>query len=83
MPVLHCQQFAIADNSYSNLIIEFMSVRGGAYYSPALKKWGLYWIWVVRPSVILSVIITFPLNILRTNCQNFTKFYICIHIDKI
>ena len=27
--------------------------------------------------------ISFPLNILRTNWQNFTKFYICIHIDKI
>ena len=25
----------------------------------------------------------FPFNILRTNGQNFTKFYICIHIDKI
>ena len=27
--------------------------------------------------------IWFSLNILRTNWQNFTKFYICIHIDKI
>ena len=27
--------------------------------------------------------ISFPFNILRTNGQNFTKFYICIHIDKI
>ena len=27
--------------------------------------------------------ILFPFNILRTNGQNFTKFYICIHIDKI
>ena len=27
--------------------------------------------------------ISFPLNILRTNGQNFTKFYICIHNDKI
>ena len=27
--------------------------------------------------------IPFPLNILRTNWHNFTKFYICIHIDKI
>ena len=27
--------------------------------------------------------ISFPLNILRANLQNFTKFYICIHIDKI
>ena len=26
--------------------------------------------------------ISFPLNILRTNGQNFIKFYICIHIDK-
>ena len=26
---------------------------------------------------------SFPLNILRTNGQNFTKFYIIIHIDKI
>ena len=27
--------------------------------------------------------ILFPFNILRTNAQNFTKFYICVHIDKI
>ena len=27
--------------------------------------------------------ISFPFNIWRTNGQNFTKFYICIHIDKI
>ena len=27
--------------------------------------------------------ILFPLNILRTNRQNFAKLYICIHIDKI
>ena len=27
--------------------------------------------------------ISFLLNILRTNEQNFTKFYICIYIDKI
>ena len=26
---------------------------------------------------------SFPLNILRTNCHKFTKFYICIYIDKI
>ena len=27
--------------------------------------------------------ISFQLNIFRTNKQNFTKFYVCIHIDKI
>ena len=27
--------------------------------------------------------ILFPFNIVRTNGQNFTKFYICKHIDKI
>ena len=27
--------------------------------------------------------ILFPFNILRTNGQNFTKFYTCIYIDKI
>ena len=27
--------------------------------------------------------VSFPLNIMKTNLQNFTKFYICIHIDKI
>ena len=27
--------------------------------------------------------ILFLFNILRTNGQNYTKFYICIHIDKI
>ena len=47
------------------------------------KGGGLYWIWDVRHSVHHSVIILFPLNILRSNAQNFTKFYICIHIDKI
>ena len=27
--------------------------------------------------------ISFPFNILRTNGQNFNKFYICIHVNKI
>ena len=27
--------------------------------------------------------ISFPFNILRTNEQTFTKFYMCIHIEKI
>ena len=65
-------------------------------YSPALKKWGLskwglYWICPVLPlfrnSAILlfrkSVTISFPLNILRTNGQNLTKFCIHINIDSI
>ena len=34
-----------------------------------------YFTWFVR--------ISFPLNILRTNWQNFTEFYVCIHIDNI
>ena len=62
-----------------------------SFYSPALKKWGLYWICPVLPlfrnSAILlfrkSVTISFPLNILRTNGQNLTKFCIRINIDKI
>ena len=40
----------------------------------------------ISPNFIDTLIyakISFPLNILRTNGQNFTKFYICIHIDKI
>ena len=32
---------------------------------------------------LIYVEISFLLNILRTNWQNFTKFFICIHIDKI
>ena len=32
---------------------------------------------------LIYAINSFPFNILRTNGQNFTKFYICIHIYKI
>ena len=32
---------------------------------------------------LIYAIISFPYNIYRTNGQNFTKFCICIHIDKI
>ena len=32
---------------------------------------------------MIYVRISFSLNILRTNRQNFTKFHTCIHIDKI
>ena len=32
---------------------------------------------------LIKAKISFPLNIFRTNWQNFTKYYICIHIDKI
>ena len=32
---------------------------------------------------LIYATISFPLNILRTNCQNFTKFYKYIHIDKV
>ena len=35
----------------------------------------------LRP--LIDIRISFPLYILRTNRQNFTKFYGCIHIDKI
>ena len=62
-------------------------------YSPALKKWGCIGFGLsFRHSVILlfryslfrnSVTISFPLNILRTNGQNLTKFCIHINIDKI
>ena len=34
-----------------------------SYYRPTLKNWGLCWIWVVSHP---SVIILFPINILRT-----------------
>ena len=55
-------------------------------FSPALKKWGLYWILVVCHSVCrsvsLSVIILFPLNILRNTLKNLTKFCMC-NIDMI
>ena len=36
-----------------------------------------------RVMALDSAKISFPFDILRTNGQNFTKFYICIHIDKI
>ena len=32
---------------------------------------------------LIYTIISFPFNILRTNRQNFTKFGLCIYIDKI
>ena len=32
---------------------------------------------------LIYAIILYPFNILRTNGQNFTKFYTCVHIDKI
>ena len=57
------------------------------YYSPTLKKWGLYWICPVCPSVILSichsVIILVFFNIFRMNGPNLNKFCIHIVIDKI
>ena len=54
------------------------------YYSPALKKWGLYWIWVVCQSVCHSVII---LSLLHISWENklieFYKRCISIHLDQI
>ena len=35
----------------------------------------------LRPLIYAKI--SFPLNISRTHWQNFTKFYICIHINKI
>ena len=35
----------------------------------------------LRPLIYAKI--SFPLNILRTHWQNFTKFYICIYINKI
>ena len=32
---------------------------------------------------LIYVKISFPLIILRTNRQNFAKFYVCLHIDKV
>ena len=68
-------------------------------YSPALKKWGLYWIHPVCHSFFLSVIllvyysvsllfcqsviIQFLLNILKTNRPIETIFCVHIIIDKI
>ena len=43
------------------------SILCSNYYSSAVKKWGNNRIWVVCHSVRLSVIISFPLNILRTS----------------
>ena len=50
------------------------------YCSPILKKWGLYWICPVCPSVILSIchsviIKVFFLNILRMNGPKFVLFF--------
>ena len=36
---------------------------------------------VLWPLIYAKILFTF--SILRTNGQNFTKYYICIHIDKI
>ena len=47
-----------------NLTITVRQVDLLIFYSPALKKWALYIGFGL--SVILSVIISFPLNILRT-----------------
>ena len=56
-------------------------------YSPTLKKWGLFILDLsclsFRPSVHLSPIISFPLNILRTLLYNLSKFCMCIDIDMI
>ena len=46
------------------------------YYSPVLKKWGY-------TEFELFIVISFPLNILRTSGQNFTKVCIRIDTDKI
>ena len=63
------------------------SRKPGDNYSPALKKWGLYWIHPVRHSLSLvlchSVIIQCLLNILKTNKPIETKFCVHIIIDKI
>ena len=53
-------------------------------YSPALKRgsyigFGLS----VGLSVLPSVIISFPLNILRTLIKNLSKFCFCIDIDMV
>ena len=50
------------------------------FYSPALKKRGLYWIWVVRHSVIFFFL--YLLNIWSTYGQNSIQFCICIDTDK-
>ena len=38
---------------------------------------------VLESQPVIYAKISFPFNILRTNGQNFTKFYLYIHIDKI
>ena len=43
----------------------------------------IFRIFVTEFWALIDIRISFPLNILKTNRQNFTKFYICIHIDKI
>ena len=43
----------------------------------------IFRIFVLELWPLIYAKILFPLNILRTNRQNFTKSYICIHIDKI
>ena len=46
----------------------------------ATELWPLIY---VRILIYVKIEFSFPLNILWTHWQNFTKFYICFHIDKI
>ena len=43
----------------------------------------IYRTFVLELWTLIYAKISFPFNILRTNGQNFNKFNICIHIDKI
>ena len=44
---------------------------------------GLLCVFFAPSWLLIYTKISFPFKILRTNGQNFIKFYICIHIDKI
>ena len=66
------------DRMLPNFIYAFILTRSTLGLSHIIFRIFVPELW----SLIYAKIL-FQFNILRTNGQNFTKFYICIHIDKI
>ena len=78
-----CQNFVSAqyleqiDRTSPNFIYAFILTRFMLGLSHIIFRIFVPELWPLNYIKIL-----FPVNILRTNGWNFTKFYICIHIDK-
>ena len=68
--------------NFSNAFIMTTSRLGLIYMSRAMRKRVLCHMRTELWSLI-DVGISFPLNILRTNCWNLTKFFKCIYNDNI